>query len=179
MKITKALLSVGSVAAAVVLFTGSVHGQATNAAPVAASQPARTQVTEEQFKRYYELFNKGDTKYADFLAENLVYVHPSGKLISSREEYVEHYKKQPEKIHDDRVPTFIVIDNERRRAAVEMRNRFWADEGKTYTFENGTVVRGGELWESSVVIFYEFDKEGKITKIQGAKTGPGPLKRIK
>lgn len=167
MKITKALLGAGGMAAALLLSTTAVHAQ------------PRKPVTEEQFKRYYELFSKGDTRYGDFLADDLVYMHPSGKLIRSRAEYIEHYKKQPEKIHDDRTPNFIVIDNEHGRAAVQMRNRFWADEGKTYTFENGTVVHGGEVWQSSVVIFYEFNKDGKITKIEGSETGPGPLKRIK
>ena len=179
MKITKALLSAGSVAAAVLLSTGSVHAETTNAAPAAASQPARQQVTEEHFKRYYDLFNKGDTAYADFLAENLVYHHPSGKVIRSRKEYVEHYKNQPARISDDRVPNTIVIDNERGRAAVELINHFWTKEGQTYTFENGTVIKGGEYWESSTVMFYEFDKDGKIISIKGAITGPGPLKRLK
>jgi hypothetical protein len=41
------------------------------------------------------LFNKGDMAYADFLAEDLIYHHPSGKVIRSRKEYVGHYKNQP------------------------------------------------------------------------------------
>lgn len=163
---TKMLLGAGGLAVAILFSTAPVQAQTAN-------KP----VTEEQFKRYYDLFNKKDPAWSDILADELVFPHPSGKTFRSRDEVVEFYKKQPERVHDDRIPTNIVIDNERGRAAVEMQNRFWTDEGKTYTFENGDVIRGGELWAAHVVIFYDL-KDGKIVGIHGAKSGPGPIKRI-
>jgi hypothetical protein len=95
-------------------------------------------VTEEQFRRYFDLFNKRDPAWSDILAEKLVYPHPSGKTF---------------------------------------HNRFWTDEGKSYTFENGMVIHSGEVWEGSAVILYEL-KDGKITSIRGATTGVGPVHRI-
>lgn len=174
-KRASALLGAGALVVAALVYTGPVQAQP-SPAPAARAQHL---VTEADFKRYYDLFNKGDTAYADFLADDIVYLHPSGKMIRTKAAYIEHYKNQPTRISDDRVPNTIVIDNERGRAAVELINHFWTKEGQTYTFENGTVIKGGEYWESSTVMFYEFNKDGKITSIKGAVTGPGPLKRLR
>lgn len=172
----RTLLSAAGLALAALLPTSQVQAQATN--PPAALQATQHRVTADQFERYYDLFNRYDPAYGELLADDVVYPHPSGKTLHGRKEIMDHYTAQAERLHDKRIPTAIIIDNEGGQAAVEMRNEFSVDEGKTYTFGNGTVIKPGEVWEGSTVMIYGL-KDGKISSIRGSLTSPGRLKRIK
>lgn len=134
------------------------------------------QLTAQDFITYYDKFSHNDWSYADMLADELTFPHPSGQTFHTKEEVLNYYKNNVEEgLNENRIPTFVVVDNENNRAAMELAFQFWTDEGQTHTFPDGKVIHSGEMWTSSSVLFYEFNDQGKITMIRGSTSGPAPI----
>lgn len=139
---------------------------------------AKSEMTPEKIKEYYALFNKGDPKYVQFIAEDAVFPHISGKVFRGRKEILAYYHSMMNTgFREERIPTMIVIDNERGHAAVELKFRIWA-EGVAAKLPDGREIKPGEIWEGASVLFYDLNKDGLITSIRGAASGPGPVKKV-
>lgn len=145
--------------------------------PQAFAQQAT--MTKADFVRYYELFTKGDERYADLLADDIVFPHMSGKVFHGKAEVLAYYRGIKDTGYKEtREPTTIVIDNENGTAAVELTFHIWAEPGTNPKLPSGEEIHPGEMWEGHSVLFYT-TRGNKITGIRGSLSGPGKVVRVK